>query len=126
MLSPCSKRRTLDVMPRAGALSRPVDVRFDPETVARITALATAEGWTWRPSASAAPLPSVSEGVRRLVCEALDARDAPAAPEPSEHVVTVHPRGLEWIDAEAEREGVTRDDMVRTLLREARAARVSR
>lgn len=105
-------------MPRADSLSRPVQVRFHPETVKAITAVAEVEGWTWKPTASADPLPSTSEAVRRLVLEALENRDHPA-----DDAVVIPPQVLAWIDREARRTGSTRDVTVVDLLREAATAR---
>lgn len=109
-------------MARPATFTRPVQVRFTADAVKRVTAVAASEGWTWTPSPSVDPLPSVSDAVRRLVTEALDTRDAPATGEQG-HTVTIAPAGLDWIDREADRTGQTRDDVVRALLREAVAAR---
>jgi hypothetical protein len=103
-------------MPRAASLTRPVQVRFHPDDVKAITAVAETEGWTWRPSTTADPLPSVSDAVRRLVLEALDTRTRA-------DTVTIPPAVLAWIDKEAARTDSTREDTVVALLREAATAR---
>lgn len=116
-------------MPRRPSTRRVVQVRFERDVVNRLHSLAEAEGWLHFHGVELGSAPSISEAARRLVDEALAARDGdgvPASADPGHagsHAVTVAPGGLAWIDAEAEREGVDRDAMVRTLLREASQAR---
>ena len=91
-------------------------VKFDADVIDRMRGLAETEGWTYDHGRGGGPQPSLSDAARRLVGEALDARQGTAR-------IPLTEQGLAWIDAEADREGVTRDRMVKVLLSEAQVAR---